>query len=309
MPCNVISVNRLEKNAQVLRLLAFFLLLAPAAQTSAGLPPEAPIVLVMNERAYGVPDGFGLVGAMIGKSTNNVAQAQVEAFKQQTAGIAWADLAAEEFSCISMGDKPAAECRKVFVADGLESLVGLFDRYDAPKLILVELVQTYLDPMRYRARAVIHELTRGKKSYREDRLFTVLFENFLPPSLWQKTPAEAAEYWRSGTPSRLEADARRSLKELHALAEYVDALKTEPRKTPPEWKQLPKVATLVESKRAHCVGMPCRNVRVLEERGERTWLVNDKPLIPFYGPSAASLDANAMLNQTSLYVLVQFPYL
>jgi hypothetical protein len=47
---------------------------------------------------------------------------------------------------------------------------------------------------------------------------------------------------------------------------------------------------------------------VFAEKGERVWLVNDRPLLPVYGPSAASLDEHSLANQTNLFILVSIPH-
>jgi hypothetical protein len=283
------------------------LVLALPVPTVAEIAVEAPLIIVMNERAFAGGADAGLIGGIIGNASNDAAEAQMAEFAARTPGVDWASLASEEFACFAVADEQAG-CRTVMVLDSYGNVDELLADSTVQRAIVVELVQTFHTSIRYRARVVVHELTRGRKEFGEDRVFTALYETILPRLLWDTSVEEADRWWAEGVPSRLEADARRSLRELRELAELVEPLTEDKWSVPKEWKQLPKIGTLEQAGRARCSGLPCGDVRILEQRGDRTWLVNDKPLLPAYGPSVASLDGNALINETNLFYLISVPY-
>jgi hypothetical protein len=150
-----------------------------------------------------------------------------------------------------------------------------------------------------------------------------VYESYVPPALadgFEKSRPGADEYWAEGSPSRLEADARKSLHELRLLGEFVEPLVVDRFHAPKEWKQLPKIKTLEQAGRAKCGGTPCGYVHVLDEKAGRTWLVYERPFGPFnefppdtfplgtsYGVAVASFDENALLHSTNLFLSIAVP--
>src|SRR5690349_6176949 len=78
---------------------------------SAAIDAKIPVVLIVNN--YGFDSGGSLVDMWVEQATNKRADLQIEAFRQRTSAVNWAELASKELACFAV--EKESPCRQVLL--------------------------------------------------------------------------------------------------------------------------------------------------------------------------------------------------
>jgi hypothetical protein len=277
---------------------------APAASPSAPLVLQFPDTMQAGGNAGAAPGvAFALIGAWANAALNEQSAERVEAFRVQAAAIDFASVITQSFRCVGV-PAPRTACRASLAlpdAPDDKQLAAQLAAQGFVDFLIVDVVPL-LTPEHFRVRALAKEMSVTPKGLRVSRQYAAIYDTRAPADLVAAGDvARLQDYWREGSPARIEQEAVAAAEELERALSFLSEQLEANGGKPVFVKQLPDIKELEASGRAACRGM-CGQVRVVRT-DPRIWITSTAATgAP--GAVIASLDANSAQHSVNLFGLV-----
>jgi hypothetical protein len=271
--------------------------------------PNAPLVVLFPDtmQAQGSVTTMGLAGglvsAWVNKAANRQSAPQVEAFREETAGVDFVSAVLESLKCLGVPE-PRTACRELITLPAVneeEELAAELIEKGVTELVMVNVVPLLTDE-HFRVRAFVTESVVTPKGLRTTRSYGAIYDSRPPADLVEaENPDLVTAFWRDGEPARIERESLAAAVEIESALSYLGEQLGDDIK--PEFaKALPKIDELEESGRVACGGTACGQVRVVRDSGPRLWLTATTAFAA-YGPVIASVDENSAKHSVNLVLL------
>jgi hypothetical protein len=264
---------------------------------------ETPPVLVIVHSDVGVEnkgDSLLMLGisAWANHFVNKQSAVKVARFRDALGDMDLSAEASRVFRCIGA----SADCGQEAFTDHAQFELALAARPDKAGEVVEITPELVADQMLIRA--VRHPVLlsdkktgKGEKAKLVGRAGYIVVFNTRPPAevaaLKKTNPAGLEQYWLTGEPRRIVADARRGLVEINSLFALLATDGHAGGKMPEAWKELPKVKEFKKTGRIACSGPAwCASTYVLKDNGDSFILVSSGSTAGFFDAAAAAKETN-----------------